>query len=110
LYDAETWKLREVEQKYVGRFAMLCWRMMEISWTDRVKNGKALRRAKEEGNILDTTKRRKVNWISHILRRNCHLKHVFEGKVLGRIEITGKEGEEVNSYWMTLRKRQEAVH
>jgi hypothetical protein len=29
---------------------------------------------------LHTTKRRKANWIGHILRRNCLLKHVIEGK------------------------------
>jgi hypothetical protein len=28
----------------------------------------------------------------------------------GRIEIQENEDEEVVSYWMTLRKRQEAVH
>jgi len=49
LYDAENWTLREVDQKYVGRFEILCWRMMEISWADRVKSDKALHRAKEEG-------------------------------------------------------------
>ena len=62
LCDAGTWTLWEVDQKYVERFEMLCWRMMEkISWNDRVKNDKALHRTKEEGNILHTTKRRKDN-------------------------------------------------
>ena len=69
-----------------------------------VKSDKVLHRAKEEGNILQATKRRKVNWIGHILRRNCLLKHVFEGNIEGRKEIAGKKGEEVISYWMTLRK------
>jgi hypothetical protein len=31
-------------------------------------------------------------WIGHILRRNCLLKHVFEGKLEGRIEMTGRRG------------------
>jgi hypothetical protein len=30
--------------------------------------------------IVHTTKRRKANWIGHILRRNCFLKHVIGGK------------------------------
>jgi len=34
--------------------------------------------------ILSTIKPRKVIWISHILRRNCHLKYVLEGKMEGR--------------------------
>jgi hypothetical protein len=40
--------------------------------------------------MLQTTKRRKTNWIGHILRRNCLLKHVINGKIEGRIEGTGR--------------------
>jgi hypothetical protein len=66
--------------------------MEKISWTDRVRNEEVLHtsRVKEERNILHTIKRRKANWIDHILRRNCLLKHVIEGKVEGRIETTGR--------------------
>jgi len=35
-------------------------------------------------------KRRKAKWIVHILRRNCLLKHVIEGKIEGRVEVTGR--------------------
>jgi hypothetical protein len=62
---------------------------MEISWTDRVRN-ELLQRVKEERNILQTTKRRKANWIGHILRRNSFLEHFIEGKIEGRIEVTGR--------------------
>jgi hypothetical protein len=65
---------------------MWCWRRMEkINLTDRVRNGEVLYRVKEERNILHTIKRRKANWIGHILRRNCFLNHVIEGKIGGRI-------------------------
>jgi len=37
-------------------------------------------------------KRRKANWIGHILRRNCLLRHVIGGKVDGRREVTGRRG------------------
>jgi hypothetical protein len=47
---------------------------------------------KEERNIVHTIKRRKANWIGHILRRNCLLKHVIEGKLVGRREVTGRRG------------------
>jgi hypothetical protein len=82
---------------------------MEISWTDRVKNEEVLQRAKEERNILHTIRRRKANWIGHILRRNCLLKHVIEGKLEGRIEVTVRRGrrrkrllgdcKETRGYW-----------
>jgi hypothetical protein len=66
--------------------------MEKISWTDRVRNEEVLHRAKEERNIVHTIKRRKANWIGHILHRNCLLKHVIEGKLEGRIEMTGRRG------------------
>jgi hypothetical protein len=53
-----------------------------------VRNEGVLRRIKEERNILQTVKGRKADWIGHILRRNCLLKQVFEGKVEG----TGRRG------------------
>jgi hypothetical protein len=45
---------------------------------------------KEERNIVHTIKRRKANWIGHILRRNCLLKHVIEGELEGRIGVMGR--------------------
>jgi hypothetical protein len=57
-----------------------------------VRNEEVLHRVKEERNILHTIKRRKANWIGHILRRNCRLKHVIDGKIEGRIELIGRQG------------------
>jgi len=51
-------------------FEMWCWRRLEkIGWTDRVRN-KELDRLNEGMDILYTVRRRKVNWIGHILPRN----------------------------------------
>jgi hypothetical protein len=33
-----------------------------------------------------------ANWISHILRRNCLLQRVIEGKIKGGLEVTGRRG------------------
>jgi hypothetical protein len=55
-----------------------------------VRNEEVLQRVKEEKNILQTIKRRKADWIGHILRRNCILKHIIDGKIAGRIERTGR--------------------
>jgi hypothetical protein len=33
----------------------------------------------------------KVNWDDHIMSRDCLLKHVIEGKIEGRIEVTRKQ-------------------
>jgi hypothetical protein len=88
LSGTETWALRKVDQKYLKRSEMRCWRRIEkISWTDRVRNEDVLHRVKEERNIIHTVKGRKVEWIGHILRRNWHLKLVIEGKLEGGIEV-----------------------
>jgi hypothetical protein len=44
-----------------------------------MRNVEVLLRVKEQRNILQTMERRKGNWIGHILRRNCLLKHISEG-------------------------------
>jgi hypothetical protein len=90
LYGIETGTLRKVDQKHLEGLEMWCWRRMEkISWTDRVKY-EVLHRVKEDRNILHTIKRRKANWTGHILRRNCLLKHVIEGKIEGSMEVKGR--------------------
>jgi hypothetical protein len=57
-----------------------------------VRNEEVLHRVKEDRNIVHTIKRRKAKWIGHILRRNCLLKHVIEGKLEGRREMMGRRG------------------
>jgi len=52
-----------------------------MSWTDRVRNEEELLRVNEQSNILREKRKRMANWIGHILRRNCFLKHVIEGKI-----------------------------
>jgi hypothetical protein len=83
--------------------------MEKISWTDRVRNEEVLHRVKEEMNIVHTIKRRKANSIGHILRRNCLLKHVIEGKLEGKENILEIERGSTrshpveNSLWKRLR-------
>jgi hypothetical protein len=66
--------------------------MGKISWTDHVRNKDILRRVKEQRNILHEIRKRKANWIGHILGRNCLLQRVIEGKIKGGIEVTGRLG------------------
>jgi hypothetical protein len=65
--------------------------MEKISWTDHVRNEDVLYRVKEQRNILHEIRKRKANWIGHILRLNCLLQRVTEGKIQGRIEVTGRQ-------------------
>jgi hypothetical protein len=66
--------------------------MEKIIWLDRVRNEEVLCRVKKKKNILHKIKRKKANWIGHILRWNCLLKHIIEGKAEGRLEVTARRG------------------
>jgi hypothetical protein len=58
----------------------------EISWTDRVGMEKyylVLKRI--EMSYLHKKKKKKANWISRIMRKNCLLKHVIEVKIEGML-------------------------
>jgi hypothetical protein len=61
-----------------------------------VKN-EVLHRVKEERNMLNAIKRRKDNWIDHILRSNYHLKYAIEGNIEREKGQEG-EGENVSMY------------
>ena len=45
-----------------------------------MRNEGVLLRVNEQRNILHEIRKGKANWIGHILRRNCLLQHVIEGK------------------------------
>ena len=78
MHDAETWTLRNVDQKFLENVEMWFWRKIEkISWTDHVRNEEALHTVKER-NIVHTVNRIKINWIFSIMRRNCLLKLIVE--------------------------------
>jgi len=111
LYGAETWTLRAVDQKQLESFEMWCWRMVEkISWTDHVRNEEVLLRVKEQRNILHEIRKRKANWIRHILRRNCLLQRVVEGKKKGGIEVTGSRGRKRRKLLDDLKEKRGYSH
>ena len=89
LYGAETRTLQATDQKCLESFEMWCWRRMEKnSWTNHVRNEEV----NEQRNILHEIRKRKANWIGHILCRSCLLQQVIEGKIKGQIEVTRRQG------------------
>ena len=90
-YGAETLTIRTVDQKHLGSFEVKRLRRKEkIGWTDRVRNEEVLQRVKKEWNVLHTINRMKADYIGHIWRRNCFIRHATEGKIRGRSEVTGR--------------------
>jgi hypothetical protein len=84
--------------------------MEKISWTDHVRNGEVLFRVKDQWNILYEIRKRKANWIGHILRRNCLLQLVIEGKILGGIEVTGRQGRKRRKLLDDLKEKRGYSH
>jgi hypothetical protein len=89
---------------------MWCWRRAQISSVDDERNEKVLHIVKKERNILHTIKRRKANWIGHILRRNCLLKHVTEGKIREGTEVTERRGRRRKQVLNDLKERENTVN
>jgi len=75
-----------------------------------VRNEEVLQRVKEQRNILYEIRKRKANWIIHILRRNCLLQRVTEGKIKGGMEVTGRRGRRRVKLLDDLKERRGYCH
>ena len=69
-----------------------------------------LLRVNEQRNILHEIIKRKANWIGHILRRNCLLKQVIEGKIKGEMEVTIRRGRRRKKLLDDLKDRRGYSH
>jgi hypothetical protein len=65
---------------------------------------------KGQSNILHEIRKRKPNWINHILSRNCLLQRVTEGKMQGGIEVTGRQGRRLRKLLDDLEERRGYSH
>jgi hypothetical protein len=70
-----------------------------------VRNEKVLFRVKEQRNILHEIRKRKANWIGHILRRNCLLQRVIERKIQRGMEVSGIQGRKRRKLLDNLKDR-----
>ena len=90
LYGCESWTLSKNLEKKIAAFEMRCFRrLLGIHWRDRRTNGSVLQEIKGKiGDfepLLDTVKRRKLQWFGHVTRRPGTLAHtVMHGGVDGR--------------------------
>jgi hypothetical protein len=75
-----------------------------------VRNEEVLLRVNEHRNILHEIRKRKANWIGHILLRNCLLKQVIEGKIEGEMEVTRRRGRRRKNLLDDLKDRKGYSH
>jgi hypothetical protein len=57
--------------------------MEKSSWTDHVRNEEVLLRVKEQRNILHEIRKRKANWIGHILRKTAFCNGLLKERYKG---------------------------
>ena len=61
-------------------------------------------------NIVHEIRKRKANWIGHILSRNCLLKQVIEEKIKGEMEVTRRRGRRRKKLLDDLKDRRGYSH
>jgi hypothetical protein len=83
--------------------------MEKVIWTDHMRNEVVLR-VNGQRNILHEIRKRKANGIGHILRRNCILKQVTDGKIKGEIEVTRRRGRIRKKLLVDIKDRRGCYH
>jgi len=86
LYDAETWDILESRWEIPLKF----WNVVlekegedQLDWS--CEKWTSITKSHGGKKLPTYNKRRKVNWIGHILQRNCRLGHSVEGKIEGMV-------------------------
>ena len=75
-----------------------------------LRNEEVLLRVNEQRNILHEIRKRKANCFGHILRRNCLLKQVIEGKLKGKMEVARRRGRRRKKLLDDLKDRRGYSH
>jgi len=85
LYGSETWTIAKAERSRIEAFEMWCFRrMLKISWTDMVSNEEVLKRMSVRRTLWSNIKKRRNEWIGHVLRHGGLLGLIIEGCVEGK--------------------------
>lgn len=87
LYGSEAWTLKKAEMEKLEAFERWCYRrMLRIAWTDKVTNVELRRRIQKDEEVINTLKKRKLEYFGHIMRgpKYALLQNIIEGKIKGR--------------------------
>jgi len=97
----------------LGRFGQQIrntWKVLKCGAGEGWRNEEVLLRVNEQRNVLHEIRKRKANWIGHILRRNCLLKQVIEGEIKGEIEVARRRGRRRKRLLDDLKNRRGYFH
>jgi hypothetical protein len=85
-------------------------RPLTAAYLEIRRNEDVLLRVNEQRNNLHEMRKREANWIGHILRRNCLLKLIIEGKIKGEIKVTRRRGRRHKKLLDDLKDRRGYSH
>ncbi|CAG9132949.1 unnamed protein product [Plutella xylostella] len=109
LYASETWTLYRKHIRTLDRFHLKCLRdIMNIHWSDRVRNTEVLRRA-NVGGIEAYLMRRQLRWAGHVSRMsdNRVAKRIFYSELQ---EGKRKQGGQILRYKDVLKRHMKRCH
>ena len=102
LYGCETWTLKTAIMNRLEAFEMWSYRrILKISWTEKVRNVDVLKRMEKERELLATNKRRKLEYLGHVLRGPKY--ELLQTIMYGRIEGKRWIGRKAMSWLRNLR-------
>ena len=88
LYGCECWTIsKELETRLKATEMWFLRRILRISWTDMKSNTQVLQMAGIERSLMKTIKRRQLEFLGHILRKDELEKLVLCGKIEGKKSI-----------------------
>lgn len=103
LYGAEAWTLTEALMKRLEAFEMWTYRrILRISWTDHITNIEVIRRIGKEKEIVFTIKRRKLEYLGHIMRHEKY--RLLQLVIQGRVDSKRGPGRRRHSWLHNLRQ------
>ena len=85
MYGSESWTLNKTLKNKLNAAEMWCYRrMLRINWTDRVTNEEVLQRIGMQRTLIKEIRKRQINFLDHILRREKTEHLCLTGKIEGR--------------------------
>ena len=85
LYGSECWTISaQMESKLQATELWFYRRMMKISWVDHVTNEEVLRRAGTERKIMKTIRKRQIEFLGHVMRKEGLEELMLTGRVNGK--------------------------
>jgi len=103
LYGCESWTLSPETERKITSFEMYLYRrILKIPWILKITNEEVLRRMGKQTELLSTLKKRKIEYLGHIIRGEKYeiLRIIMEGKIEGRRSV----GRRRNSWLKDIRR------